>query len=280
MARGQQNGGGLFSSNNDQTYTMENGMNSGVLQYVYYFIMIIIILVLLLVLIHFTIKPIFRFNPGDKGFIGIPGSDDSKVFWTNHNSISQIKDIDTPLGSLTDNWSFALDIQLDNPTANTDRPRILFTRGQTVSPSSRPFQSSDTILTVNPAFNVCVYLDRLTNDLYVAVQTKSPSTDLPSVETIIVPNIPVRKSLRLGCFVGSRVLEVYVNGYLVRSRAFPNSLRSVTGPIQPPLDQIMNSTARVANLRIWPRPLSSAEFRANGTASNFDVKDIQDSCVA
>lgn len=279
MARGQK-GGGLFSSNTDESYTMENGMNSGVLQYVYYFIMVTIILILVLVLVHFTIKPIFRFNPGDKGFIGIPGSDDSKVFWKTPASILQIKDVEAPIGSLTENWSFLLDIQLDNPTANTDRPRILFTRGQVLGPSSRPFQEIDTILTVNPAFNVCVYLDRLTNDLYVAVQTKVPSSELPMVETIIVPNIPVRKSMRLGVFVGSRVLEVYVNGFLIRSKAFPNSLRSVTGPLQPPLDPILNSTARVANLRVWSRPLSPAEFRSYGTASSFDLKDIQDSCVA
>ena len=278
MTRSQK-GGGWFSSNNDQSYTMENGMNSGVLQYVYYFIIVTIIIILLLVLIHFTIKPIFRFNPGDNGFIGIPGSDDSKLYWSTPSSILQIKDVDTPVGSLTENWSFALDINLDNPTANTDRPRVLFTRGQILTPSSTPFQDSDTILTINPAFNVCVYLDRLTNDLYVAVQTKTTSSELPTVETIVVPNIPVRKSLRLGCFVGSRVLEVYVNGYLVRSKAFPNSLRSVTGPMQPPLDPILNSTARVANLRIWPRPLTAAEFRSNGTSSNFDVKDVQDSCV-
>jgi len=265
-----------------QSQTMENGMSSGVLQYVYYFIMLIILLVLILVLINYTIIPIFKLKPGGKGMIPLPGSDDSKLYWTTPNSLAILSDKATSLGSLVENWSFMLDIQVDNPTANTDRPRILFTRGQSVVPSNSPFLSTDTILTINPSFNVCVFLDRLTNDLYVAVQTKQRNGTSPSLETIVIPNIPVGKSIRLGVFVGSRVLEVYVNGYLVRSKGFPNSLVSVTGSLQPPLDTILNGTARVSNLRIWARPVSPAEFRSYGSSpsSVFSSVAIQDSCVS
>ena len=260
--------------------TMENGMNSGVLQYVYYFIMLVILLVLILVLVNYTIMPIFKVTPGGKGIIPLPGSDDSKLFWQTPSSIAAIPDINTPLGSLVENWSFLLDIQVDNPTANTDRPRILFTRGLPLVPSSAPFTSTDTILTINPSFNVCVFLDRLTNDLYVAVQIKQQTGTSPSLETIIVPNIPVGKSIRLGVFVGSRILEVYVNGYLVRSKGFPNALVSVTGPLQPPLDTILTGTARVANLRVWKRPVSPAEFRSYGSGSSFTSIPTQDTCIS
>ena len=205
MTRTQKGGVWPFSSSNssnsynsynpystyDTSYTMENGMNSGVLQYVYYFIVLVIVLVLLLVLVHFTITPIFKLRGGDKGIIPLPGSNDSTTFWKTQSDLKPIKDTDTPLGSLVENWSFILDIQLDNPTANTDRPRVLFTRGlQYVEPTA-PYNQTDTILTINPSFNVCVFLDRLTNDLFVAVQTKSPDTTMPTLETIIVPNIPV-----------------------------------------------------------------------------------------
>jgi hypothetical protein len=263
-----------------QSTTMESGMSSGVLQYVFYFIMIVIFLVLILVLVHYTIMPIFILNPGGKGIIPLPGSDDSKLYWQTPSSLAILQDTATPLGSLVENWSFMLDVQVDNPTANTDKPRILFTRGQPLVSSNSPYLSTDTILTINPSFNVCVFLDRLTNDLYISVQTKQKNGTSPSVETIIVPNIPVGKSIRLGVFVGSRVLEVYVNGYLVRSKAFPDSLVSVTGPLQPPLDTILSGTARVANLRVWKRPVSPAEFRSYGTGSDFSTVAIQDTCVS
>lgn len=263
-----------------ESTTMENGMSSGVLQYVFYFIMIVIFLVFILVLVHYTIMPIFILNPGGKGIIPLPGSDDSKLFWQTPSSLAIIQDTATPLGSLIENWSFMLDIQVDNPTANTDKPRILFTRGQTLVPSNSPYLATDTILTINPSFNVCVFLDRLTNDLYVSVQTTQKKGKSPSVETIVVPNIPVGKSIRLGVFVGSRILEVYVNGYLVRSKAFPDSLVSVTGPLQPPLDTILSGTARVANLRVWKRPVSPAEFRSYGIGSDFSTVAIQDTCVS
>lgn len=276
---------GTTSYYNPLTYqyestTMENGMSSGVLQYVYYFIMLVILLVLILVLVNYTIMPIFKLNPGGKGIIPLPGSDDSKLYWTTPNSLAIIPDTATPLGSLVENWSFMLDVQVDNPTANTDRPRVLFTRGQPLASTNSPFLSTDTILTINPSFNVCVFLDRLTNDLYVAVQIKQRNGTSPSIETIVVPNIPVGKSIRLGVFVGSRVLEVYVNGYLVRSKAFPGSLVSVTGPLQPPLDTILSGTARVSNLRVWKRPVSPAEFRSFGSGSDFSLVTTQDTCVS
>jgi hypothetical protein len=283
--------GGLWFSQKDSfnpyssdhiytSYTMENGMNSGVLQYVFYFIIVLITIIFILVLVHFTIKPIFRINPGDKGIIPLPGSNDSTLFWKTPDTVVPLRELDTPLASLVENWSFILDIQLDNPTANTNAPRILFSRGQTLSHTTKPFDKSDTILTINPSFNVCVFLDRITNDLYVAVQTKSSKTNTPSIEIISVPNIPVGSAIRLGVFIGSRVLEVYINGKLLSSKAFPNSLIKITGPLQPAPDIIMNSTARVANLRVWNRPISPAEFRSYGSAVNFDIKPIQDSCVA
>jgi hypothetical protein len=273
-----QKGGDLFTTY-DQPYIMENGMNSGVLQYVYYFITLLIIVILVLVLVHYTIKPIFRINPGDSGIIGLPGTNDSKLFWENPDALTKISDKSTPLGSIVENWSMMLDIQVDNPTSNTDRPRILFTRGQDYVQPTRPFSASDTIMTINPRFNLCIYLDRLTNDLYVVVQTKNIQTDTPVLQVVSVPNIPVRASVRIGVFVGSKVLEVYVNGHLLRSKAFPESVLNIVGDLQPPLNNILSTTARVSNLRLWARPVSPAEFRSYGSSTAFSLKEITDTCL-
>jgi hypothetical protein len=267
-------------SSSNSSYTMENGMYSGVLQYFYYFIIVTIIILLVLVLVNYTITPVFRLNPGDKGIISLPGSNDSVLYWTDSKKIVPLKDIDTVVGTSSENWSMLLDLQVDDPTAHTGMPRVLFSRGPAFNyPSSYP--SGSNILRVNPTFNLCIYIDPLLNDLFVCVQTVKNSEPQPVLQIIKVPNVPVGKGLRLGVFVGSKVLEVYVNGYLLSSKAFPESLKSIIGGFQPPSDTIMANTAQVLNLRLWPRPVSSAEFRSYGASdANFTKKALSDSCVA
>lgn len=283
MARGQK-GGGLFNSlgygNGYETYTTESGVTTGVLQYIWYALVLTVALVAILVLVHYMITPIFITKPGEKGYIPLPGTDDALIYWKNSTDIKSIPEAETPLGQIFENWSMALDIQVDNPTANTTYPRILFSRGQKLNTPTGPYTASSTILTINPDFNCCIWLDRLTNDLNVSVQTRSENGQQAFVETIQVPNVPVGKSIRVGVMVGSRVLEVYVNGYLAKSKTFLKGLRSVPGELQPPFDTILSTTARVLNLRVWPRPLSPSEFRALGPPANMDIKDMPDSCAA
>ena len=275
-----QKGGFSLFGDEYTNYTTETGVNSGVIQYMYYFIMLTIIILFVLVLVHFLVYPVFKTTPGGNGFIPIPGSDDAQVFWKVPQDIRAITDIDSRLGSITNNWSYLLDIQVDNPTANTNTPRILFTRGNAINPFSEVYTDGDTILRIAPSFNTIVYLDRMTNDLNIAIQTTSGTNTQTMLESITIPNIPVRKAIRLGVVVGNRVLEVYVNGYLVRSKAFTNPVKAVVGDLQPPSDAILSNTARVRNLRVWRRPLTPAEFRSYGTATDFDLKELPDSCAS
>ncbi len=262
-----------------EQFTAETGVGTGVLQYLYYFIMVTILLLLVLTLIHFTIKPIFKTSAGSQGIIPLPGYK-GETYWKNEVNI--LEDIQTPLGTSFENWSMILDIQIDNPTSNTNYPRILFHRGTGLAQPSGIFSDNDTILKINPNFNLVIYLDRLTNDLNIAVQTLSPDSSItqPFVENITISNFPVGKAVRVGVMAGSKVLEVYLNGQLYRSKSFANSLRKVTGSIYPPFDDILSSTARVHNLRLFPYPLTPAGFRAYGSAESFSTKDIPDSCSA
>ena len=278
--------GGLwpFSSSDDYGYsTYENtGVNPGIVQYLFYFVALVIVLLFILILVHYTIRPIFKLRAGSKGFISLPGSDDSKQFWIDINKpLTPISEADSGLDSQYDDWSMMLDIQVDNPTANTGRPRVLFTRGQLTPSPPTTINENDTIMALNPVFNTIIYLDKLTNDLYITVQTVSQDDiSVYSLESAIIPNIPVGKSIRLGLMIGSHVLEVYVNGYLAHSKTYVNSIRGVAGPIQPPSEEIFNHTARVYNLYLWKRPLSPGEFRAYGSATSLGLQDIPDSCLA
>jgi hypothetical protein len=261
------------------TYALENGVNSGVSQYLYYFIIITISILLLLTLVHFTVTPIFKTRPGGQGYIPMPGTDDSAFYWKNENELVILKDIETPLGTNTENYSILIDIQVDNPTANTGSPRILFARGVHINPPNNKSSQKSDILSIAPDFNLILYLDPLTNDLNISIQTLTVAGS-KTLETIVIPNIPVGKALRLGVMLGSKVLEIYLNGYLAKSKAFTNRVRAVTGEIQPPVDTVLSATARVRNLRIWNRPLSPSEFRSYGGGEDMGFKPFPDSCVS
>lgn len=267
-----------FTNDKYMNYTTEAGVNSGVIQYLFYFITITLIVLVLLILVHYTITPIFRTRPGTSGIIPLPGSDDSTLYWKNDKSLQILKERETPLGSSFQNYSMALDIQIDNPTSNINYPKVLFLRGEKLAIPSRPYTAQDTILTIASNFNLILYLDRLTNDLNISIQTLSSNQTL--VENITIPNIPVGKAVRVGVMLGSKVLEVYINGYLAKSKTFSNPVKSVVGDIQPPTDDILSGTARVKNLRLWNRPLTPAEFRALGKPTDFNRKELPDSCVS
>jgi hypothetical protein len=100
------------------------------------------------------------------------------------------------------------------------------------------------------------------------------------LENIKIMNIPVRKAVRIGVMIAGGVFEVYINGYLARSKTFTSPIREISGDFYPPSDAIQSNTARVKNLRIWNRTLSPSEFRSYGSAVDFDLKDMPDSCAA
>jgi len=299
-----QSGGGWFGGNDQSSmvglptttttsstttnYNSSTGVSSGIIQYIYYFFVLICILLLFLLIIHYTITPIFIMKPGGKGIIGIPGSDDSKVFWKesvnpkNPSSLVPVLDTEAGITGLAHGYSFMIDIQVDNPTANTGAPRILASRGgELIDPTklTTPYTDSDSILKINPKFNICLALDKLTNDLTINVQTtdqRNPS--VPYVETITIPNLPVAKSVRIGLMVSNKLVEVYINGYLIESKVLIYPLREQFGPFRPPLDSVSSTTARVRNLRIWRRMLGVSEFRSYGAAISLSLKNLPDSC--
>ena len=98
---GPQKGGGWFGQSDYTNYTMESGVNSGVIQYLYYFIILTVIILLCLVVIHFTYTPIFITRPGSKGVIPLPGTDDEYLAWKTAETIRSIPQGQTPIGTAT-----------------------------------------------------------------------------------------------------------------------------------------------------------------------------------
>jgi hypothetical protein len=270
-------GGGLFNSGYTN-YTTPGGVNSGVLQYLYYIVILILVGLIILVIIHFTITPIFRVGAGKPGIISLPGSNDSQHFWKKGSTLT---DVSGAAVNTAKNYSFTFDFILDDPTLTLDKPKVLLARGPPfIYPPT--YGATDTITTIVPDFNVCVYLERTTNNLIVAVQTVNTTasgTTYP-ITSVEIPNIPVRKQISLGVMVGDKALEVYVNGYLAKTKNYLYPIREEKGDFIAPTE-IIQQSIRVQDLRLWNRPLSPSEFRSYiSTGTQFELKEMPDTCLS
>jgi hypothetical protein len=227
-----------------------------------YIAAIIIVLFVILLFVHFFIRPIFRLQPGASGIIPVPGFDDGKLFWTK-TSPGQILNKDLPISTLHSGYSINLDVFVQSPLQFERYPRIFFSRGAVIKPTP----DGDTLLGVLTLYNLVAALLPDTNDLLVSVLNKDNN-----MENIIIPNIQVQEPFRLGIILMDNALEVYINGYLMKTRTFSAPPRAVTGDIYPAPGIGANITL-VRNLKIWPRILTTSEIRY-ATPSLSSTKDF------
>lgn len=215
-----------------------------------YLIAVFIVVLILLLFIHYFIRPIFRTKPGAPGWITIPGKDDSVLFWEK-GSTGPIPNDKLPI--LTDYYDYTLqcDFFITNPFQFSTRPRILLTRG-----GIRNETPVGGFLTgVLSQYNLAIALKPDTNDMIVSVL----NTD-KQMEVALLPNIPVQQPFRLTVVVLQYNMEVYLNGYLMRTITFTKTPLDVKGEIAPAVGAEAN-IARYRNLKVWPRILTTPEIR-------------------
>ena len=216
---------------------------------------ILIVLFIFLLFVHYLITPIFQLRPGGPGMIPVPGVDDGILYWdsTAADTIEEQKDSRFPIREKYSNYTMNMDIFINSSFDYSDRYRFIFGRGATLKTASA--SSADTIMGLLSAFNVAVVLLPGTNDLQVSVLT-----DANTSEDIVIHNIPIQETFRLGIVVMDHALEVYLNGKLVKTKTHTNNLKAITGDIKialgtaPPI-------AKIKNLKIWPRVLATSEIR-------------------
>ena len=274
MSRKSIKGGALFDSPGQEITS--SASYTGIM---YYFVAILIVLIISLTVIHYLVYPMWKLRPGTKGLIPLPGSDDTYKAWQT-KPFNTIDTVTTPLGSNSINWSGMLDVILDDPTKNLGLYRILFWRGAPIlkQPSTSD-PVSNTLMSYIPTFNLCIYMDKITNDLHISVLTLE-SVNKPVIETILIPNPPTRKALRIGWMLGETFLEVYVNGYLISSKTLKHPLMSIpVNSFNPIIETIDGNAARIQMLQLWNRPLAAGEFKAHGKPTSFSESPITDSAV-
>ena len=240
-----------FSSSNSRNASSSSLSSVG--QIATYVLAVMVIMLFILIAVHFFITPIFQLRPGGPGIIPIPGGDDGVSYWTKGNP-AQILEDNLPIKDKSWEYSLILDVFLQNPLQFSKSYRILFSRGAVRTQTA----TGTTLLGMFDTYNLIVGLKPDTNDMIVSVL--SGTTGTKNEENIIVSNVPVQQSFRLGIIVMEHALEVYINGNLVKTRKYDYNLKSVTGPI----DLAQPSEANIAKfqlLKIWKRILTTSEMR-------------------
>jgi hypothetical protein len=169
----------------------------------FYILAGVLAIAVILLAVDQWITPIFQRTPGGKGYIPVPGTDTTEVFWT---KVADIRDI--PIRGTDDTIPSATSLDNRNRFAITMDIYI-----QDEYPQSLPNNMLRTFFmlgTTQTQPKISVSLDNHKNTLYVKFFT----TDYM---TCVVDNVPIRKPFRLGVVVNGTIGEAYLNGKLVRS---------------------------------------------------------------
>jgi len=267
-----------IGSNTRYTGQYSNGSSetgqSGFARVIAYGLGIIIIVVVIALLIHHFVTPIYTFHPGAPGIITIPGFDDGMLFWNGsgkYPALGPIENADLPIVNTFYDYSLIMDIFIQNPMQFSKHPRILFRRGGRLIQGG----TGDTLLSIVTEYNLVIALQRDTSDIIISAQNTENQQ-----EDIILYNAPVQEPFRLGIVIMQNAMEAYINGNLMKTQKFHHDLKTVKNDINVASGVELN-IAKIQNLKIWNRSLSSPEIRAAkppmATAASFGATSIPSS---
>lgn len=188
----------------------------------------------------------------------------AKRVWPPSGTTTNLTAYSSQFGTLQDmSYSFNMDLVLKETRTNATNGihRHIFHRGSDEYASATP--PSMLPRRMNPG----VFLDPLTNDLLIFVDTLGGSTGYR--ESLRVADLPLGTPFRLGLALNNRVLDVYIDCRLEETkmlkgtpRTVENRLYGVTGPSPAPV--------QLQNVYCWNYPLPSNDFTALcGKAPDF-----------
>lgn len=229
-----------------------------------------VIILVLSIIVHYVVTPIYKLRPGAPGLVLLNGYDDGKLYWT--STPSRLSNKETNIASNSHNYTLLLDIYIKQPSMISNNPRIIFYRGEQATVG---FFSQDhtSLLGMIPNYNICMALLPDTNDLLISVLNSQNN-----MENVILYNVPVQASFRVGVVLVDRFMEVYMNGKLVRTRQFSSPPKHVLGDFFPP-GQANSIVTSIGNLHLWNSILTAAEIK-EATPSLFspEIKQSAPSC--
>lgn len=188
----------------------------------------------------------------------------SKVVWPPSGNTTQLVAYPSQFGELQDiAYSFNMDIVLKETRTNnqTGVHRHIFHRG------SDEYMGSSTTTELPKRMNPGVFLDPITNDLLVFVDTLG--SDAGYRESLRIADIPLTTPFRLGLVLNNRTLDVYINCRLEETKflkgtpkTVENRLYGLMGPNVAP--------AQLQNVYVWNYALGADDVTALcGAAPSF-----------
>jgi len=219
---------------------------------------ILFLICIICIALHFMGVPIFSFVAGDKGIISIPVPTTTQTAFAN-SPIPSDTSCDF-IGILSTGYSISFDVFLQGDFITTKVPRVLLYRAM----APVVLASTDSMDSLQMRFggsNILVYMDPLTNDLYVAAL----KTDSTYAITEPIKNVPLRSPFRITLVVSDNFLEVYMNGELKQMLPFNGEIVSSPSAAKffgPP--PIVNQSIKVGNIQAYNSILSSKLVRMFG----------------
>ncbi len=242
----------------------------------------VLIVFIVAIVIHYTVTPIFKLRPGNKGMVSlVPLIPDAthEVLWTKPSDVALLKDDKTLLGgqssAMATNYSISVDLLITDPFVSVGQNRVILFRSESTEP--KPGNPTDPIQVQLPRFNFALYLDPKTNDLTASIMTSAMT-----VESVVFSNVPVGAPFRISLVIADGYLEGYYNGEIMNTRTFKDpplpSLGNIV-PMQGPVKQL----GGILNLQIWNRIVQPGEMReaypALAKRSDFDTSPRPNSNV-
>jgi hypothetical protein len=265
---------------------------SYILKVVYYLLMYSFFIFLILLLVHFTVKPIFRFVPGGKGIIGVPGTSDDKVYWNNRKqplqrSMAPLQTDDLASYPFDNNFSFSVDLYVRKLPETAVKSRVILIKstapdGDNTSFDTGPDSSVTNMETyMNPTSGrkgaMIMYLTE-TNDLVVTFFNNDTNGNSIAYASRPIYNIPLYTPFRITVVTEERMFTLYMNGKQVFQRIIPNTLAAPTPQrfySPPSWAESPSKTIFLQNFHLWPRAINATEVAqaqpALALAPDFDM---------
>ena len=188
----------------------ESIKGSGLIGAIMYFVAGVLVIGLILLVLDHWVHPIFKRTPGGPGYVMIPGTDKSELYWDTPKGISNIliglpppneSQLSTNLIEAQTNYSITLDVLI-----NDEYPQ------QTISPYK---DLQRTFFVMGPSIvepSMTFSLDNQRNTVYINVYDKNAR-----VQTAVLDNVPVHTPFRIGIVKSPYAMEAYLNGLLVKT---------------------------------------------------------------
>jgi hypothetical protein len=255
--------------------TSENGNYT--LQVMFYVFLYTFLLFLVLVLVHFTIRPVFKFTPGSAGLIRVATPTDDKVYWNAKVQPPPADRVPKEGDSLdsydfTNNFSFSVDLYVRKMTDTAPNKRIILYKTYKYEAGSEPAGLSAGPATdaVRETFmqskcSMYMYLSD-TNNLGLTFFA-GPSGTAYSIKEI--DNIPFYTPFRVTVVVEDKTFTMYINAKQTFQRVVPSilSLNTLAGlptanqRFYAPPSWANSQTVFLQNFHVWPRAISYPEVQ-------------------